>query len=974
MPDTVPGDSSTTVVLDVGGTVTTTIDTLGDRDWYRVTLVAGHHYSFATNSVNQNDVDSFLRLYDASGTLLLSDDDGGAGTLSEIHFTATTSGTYYIAGGTYNDETTGTFLIRLTDTAAVAPDTVAGDVTTAATIALDGTADGSIDRDGDHDFYKVTLVAGQSYLFQTLSTGGTGDVDTTITVRNAAGDELSYNDDRTGTYSGIRFTATTSGTYYIDVGGWNDEETGAYKLNMVTAPPLTVYSNDQIAHQLTDDYWNGNRHHFDVAPGGTLTFNVSGLGAAAANLARQALLLWTDVTGINFSEVTTGGQLLFINTGDGASTSAVYSGGITTSATVDIAQSWVDSYGTGLNSYSFQTFIHEIGHALGLGHGGQYNGTADYPADALYLNDAWITTVMSYFDENENTYFKNLGFTRQYTVSPMVADGIATASLYGTNTLTRTGDTVYGFNSTAGRDIYDATKNPSVAYTVYDNGGIDTLDYSGFGQAQTINLTQEQFSSVGGRTGNVSIARGAVIENAIGGSGADLMIGNEVANTLTGGAGADTLIGLAGNDVLDGGLGIDKLNGGLGDDSYYVDQQGDTIYEAAGEGTDSVFASASFYLYANVENLTLVAGTAAQFGVGNELANILTGNGGDNLLIGHQGNDTIFGGGGADWIYGQEDNDILWGGAGIDYLIGDDGNDVLHGEDGAGEQDFLYGWAGDDTYYVDAQNDFTFENAGGGTDTVYANIAGGTYYLFDNVENLILLGTTLYGVGNALANTITGSDAANWLLGGAGNDRIDGGKGNDALYGEAGADTFVFGAASGIDTIGDFVPGTDKIDLSAYGFANFAAVQAAMTDQGGGVMNIALGGGNYVILIGVTKAQLAAGDFILSSAAEPEKAAEVAAAAAAAANSTAIVVDAGTGGSTKGAPVMAVEGTDKGAAAEAIVAAGTPAAAEPWQDMPAPMTSGKLAGMFANDREMLDHLDPHDFHHSPFESNPFHFA
>jgi Ca2+-binding RTX toxin-like protein len=359
------------------------------------------------------------------------------------------------------------------------------------------------------------------------------------------------------------------------------------------------------------------------------------------------------------------------------------------------------------------------------------------------------------------------------------------------------------------------------------------------------------------------------------GGGADEYRGSEATNAVTvhGGAGNDIISAGVFNDTLDGGAGDDQLGGGKGDDIYYVDSQNDVIYEATGEGIDSVLASGSFYLWANVDNLTLVAGTAAQFGVGNELANIITGNGGDNLLIGHQGNDTIAGAGGADWIYGEEDNDALYGGAGIDYLIGGAGNDVLHGEDGDGEQDHLYGGTGDDSYYVDAPNDFTYENAGEGTDTVYANIAGGTYYLFANVENLTLQGTTLYGVGNELDNRITGSDAANWLLGGAGNDRIDGGRGNDVLYGEAGADTFVFGANSGIDTIGDFAAGTDKIDLSAYGFASFAAVQAAMTDQGGGIMNIALGNGNFVILTGVAKAQLSAGDFILSaSAAAPAKA------------------------------------------------------------------------------------------------------
>ncbi|NYT42882.1 M10 family metallopeptidase C-terminal domain-containing protein [Sphingomonas sp. R-74633] len=961
MPDTVPGDSSTTVVLDIGSTVTTTIDTAGDRDWYRVTLVAGHSYSFATNSVNQDDVDSYLRLYNSGGTLLAEDDDGAAGTFSEIHFTATTSGTYYIAGGTFEDRTTGTFLIRATDTAASGADTIAGDVTTTSVIALDGTANSSIDRAGDHDFYRVTLVAGQSYLFQTQSTGGAGDVDSTIMIRNAsgadrdgAGNEYGYNDDRVGTYSGVRFTPTTSGTYYIDVAGWNDQETGTYRLNMITAPPLEVYTNDQIAHQLTDDYWSGNRHHFDVVAGGTLTFNVSGLGTAAANLARQALLLWTDVTGITFSEVTSGGQILFTNTEEGASTGAVYSGGITTSATVNVSQAWVTQYGTGLNSYSFQTFIHEIGHALGLGHGGPYNGTADYPSDAAYLNDAWITTVMSYFDENENTYFDNLGFTRQYTVSPMVADGLAIASLYGANTLTRTGDTVYGFNSNAGRDIYDATKNANVAYTVFDNGGVDTLDYSGFGQAQTINLTQEQFSSVGGRTGNVSIARGAVIENAIGGSGADLMIGNDVANKLTGGLGDDTLIGLAGDDILDGGAGNDKLNGGLGNDTYYVVNQGDVIYEAAGEGTDTAYAFDNFQLYANVENLVLY-GALGHIGVGNELDNVITGNDVGDRLLGGLGNDTINGGAGNDWIYGEDGNDTLWGGAGVDYLVGDNGNDVLHGENGAGEQDFLYGWAGNDTYYVDAQNDFTFEDVNGGTDTVYANFAGGTYYLFANVENLILQGTTLYGVGNELANTITGSDATNWLLGGAGNDRIDGGKGDDVLFGQDGNDTFVFGAGSGIDTIGDFTPGTDKIDLSAYGFANFAAVQAAMTDQGGGIMNIALGGGNYIILIGVAKAQLASGDFILSTSQAPEKA-EVMAPAS----------------SSKGAPVMAVDGGGKGDAQQILLPAHDDALAG-LHDVQQP-AGGSLAEIFHAGPDSYEPTGPHTHHFVPYDADLLHLA
>ena len=181
----------------------------------------------------------------------------------------------------------------------------------------------------------------------------------------------------------------------------------------------------------------------------------------------------------------------------------------------------------GLNSYSFMTYLHEIGHALGLGHAGDYNNTADYVQDALYANDAWSTTIMSYFDQNDNAYFHNQGFTRQFVLTPMVGDIVAMQQMYGLSTTTRAGNTTYGFNSNAGSSIYDAQSMGALAYTVFDSAGVDTLDYSGFTSNQLINLNPETFSNVGTGIGNVSIARGTVIENAIGGSGNDTIIGNQ---------------------------------------------------------------------------------------------------------------------------------------------------------------------------------------------------------------------------------------------------------------------------------------------------------------------------------------------------------------------------------------------------------------------------------------------------------------
>ena len=118
----------------------------------------------------------------------------------------------------------------------------------------------------------------------------------------------------------------------------------------------------------------------------------------------------------------------------------------------------------------------------------------------------------------------------------MIADILAMQELYGLSTTTRSGNTVYGYNSNAG-NIFNASMNPSVAYTIFDSGGTDTLDFSGSPYSQLLNLNAETYS----RAGNLSIARGTVIENAIGGAFNDTIIGNFANNVLSGGNGDDTV-------------------------------------------------------------------------------------------------------------------------------------------------------------------------------------------------------------------------------------------------------------------------------------------------------------------------------------------------------------------------------------------------------------------------------------------------
>lgn len=131
----------------------------------------------------------------------------------------------------------------------------------------------------------------------------------------------------------------------------------------------------------------------------------------------------------------------------------------------------------------------------------------------------------------------------------MMDDISAIQHFYGANHQTRRENNTYGFNSNTGRDYY-SLKNPQDAanFCIWDGAGNDTLDVSGYNTNQVINLRAGSFSDVGNGRGNVSIARGVVIENAIGGSGHDALIGNDADNRLTGGAGADRLRGGGGAD------------------------------------------------------------------------------------------------------------------------------------------------------------------------------------------------------------------------------------------------------------------------------------------------------------------------------------------------------------------------------------------------------------------------------------------
>jgi Ca2+-binding RTX toxin-like protein len=333
-------------------------------------------------------------------------------------------------------------------------------------------------------------------------------------------------------------------------------------------------------------------------------------------------------------------------------------------------------------------------------------------------------------------------------------------------------------------------------YILGRNGDDDALDKiveaAGGGRDRVISNSHD--TTLGGNIEDLLLdspnaALAAAMPTAVNGTGNTLdnhIEGNEIANRLQ---------GLAGNDTLDGHGGGDTLEGGGGNDTYIVWEAEDLVKEAAGAGAgvDSVRTALDNYILAeNVENLILTATKAGQHAIGNVLG---------NDIAGTQQDDTIDGGAGNDYLRGGAGDDLLIGGAGDDTL---DAGDL--GSDSSSGNDALVGGLGNDTYIVHpggADGLIITELAGGGSDLIKSDWDF-SLAAAPNVENLTLTGTRdAEGLGNDLANVMTGNAGDNLLIGGGGNDTLIGGAGDDLYFIDSGdaADKIIETANNGIDSI-----------------------------------------------------------------------------------------------------------------------------------------------------------------------------
>lgn len=442
--------------------------------------------------------------------------------------------------------------------------------------------------------------------------------------------------------------------------------------------------------------------------------------------------------------------------------------------------------------YPWSTVLHELGHVIGLGHGGAYNKGTTTSSDAYTSYDNTAYTLMSYNDAPDVSgsfaWAASGGYLRS-PVTPMMLDIAAADRIYGLPAGgPLSGGQIFGFHTNIVGDIaqfFDFTINTRPVITLFDTGTGNTLDVSGFTIGSTVDLHDGTFSNVAGLKNNLAIAIGTRIDTAIGGTADDNLTGNDDGDVLMGGAGSDVIHGGAGNDHIYGNMsntvqgstdGADVID--AGDGSNYVNGNAGNDTITAGSGTQRLYGGGG-------DDQIRVTGSGASHLNGNMGDDLLQVTGGVNDIHGGQGNDRIIPDGGQNQSFGDAGNDVIWGGTGFDRMTGGPGNDLF----------VLSGPTNSNPASWDEITDYQH-----GTDKLHMDTIGGG------------LPAVLHAA-SAFADEASAAAYAQSVFSGAGS--------SEAAALQVGADTYLFYTISRLGSPADAVVKLDGIDAGTIDQSDF---------------------------------------------------------------------------------------------------------------------------------------------------------
>jgi subtilisin family serine protease len=202
----------------------------GELNRHTIELNTGRLYTFSLRGADSGVgtlPDPYLELFQ-NDSLIVFSDDGGVGLDSRINFIPSTSGSYTLVASGYSLTESGSYTLQIGSQVYSGPPEIPGNKSTQASLAVAGSVSGNVDYQGDEDWFRVDLQAGNQYSFS-LS----GLPDSLLKLFDSSGDFVAFDDDGGGgTDSLLRFAPTSNGTYYIAASVYGNLDTGSYSLGM----------------------------------------------------------------------------------------------------------------------------------------------------------------------------------------------------------------------------------------------------------------------------------------------------------------------------------------------------------------------------------------------------------------------------------------------------------------------------------------------------------------------------------------------------------------------------------------------------------------------------------------------------------------------------------------------------------------------------------------------------------------------